>query len=129
MAPDVRAFKREYCVWNLDKNTLCRYVKRWTNTLEREWHPDVARILNGSLTFNGTNAEQFNTAASMAETFIMAHLDFKGEKGERLQKRMEEARLNGVLVPCNGRALLNYLLQWIIITDEGEQQRAREALR
>ena len=57
VAPDVRAFKREYCVWNLDKNTLCRYVKRWTNTLEREWHPDVARVLNGSLTFNGANAK------------------------------------------------------------------------
>ena len=102
VAPDVRAFKREYCVWSLDKNTLCRYIKRWSNTQEREWHPDVARVLNGTLTFNGANAEQFNSAASMAETFLMAHLDFTGEKGERLQKRMEEARLNGALVPCNG---------------------------
>ena len=129
LMPNPKVFVRANCKWSLDKNTLGRYEKHWLNTLQREWHPDVALAFQDKIKFDPGNPERYHRAQKLLDTFIWHHLDLdqKGV-GPHLAISIENARHTGKIVPCNGKSLLDFLREWVIITDKGDAANARKGL-
>ena len=127
--PNPERFVRDNCIWDLDKNTYSRMKMRWLNTLQREWHPDVALVFQGKLNFDPGDPTRFYRAVKLLDQFVWHHLNLTGSiTASHLANSIEHARKTGVIVASNGKSLIEYLDNWIKITDADEARRAREAL-
>ena len=110
LMPNPKVFVRANCIWHLDKNTLGRYEKHWVNTLQREWHPDVALAFLDKIEFDASNPERYSRAQNLLDTFIWHHLDLdQPDVGAHLAVSIENARHSGKIVARNGKSLLDFL--------------------
>jgi hypothetical protein len=116
-------------MWDLDKNKYSHMKMRWLNTLQREWHPDVALVFQGTLSFDPDNPTRFYRATKLLDQFVWHHLNLTGSiMASHLANSIEHARKTGAIVASNGKSLIEYLDNWVKITDADEARRAREAL-
>ena len=127
-SPQTKDFKRAHCVWKVNKNSFLKYLQSWISTCEREWDPNVARQLSGSMAFDPANPDCFWEAARLSEIFVMAHISTDEKDSDELLTGIQRARGDGRIQGANGRAVIEYILSWIVIKDPAEQTRARKAI-
>jgi hypothetical protein len=119
-------WKKDHCVWDPErKSDFPRMLKRWENELRLNWQPCVIELMQGRL---AQSSPDWALAANSSLRFVMAHVNCKSAEGEYMHQKIAEAQGDGTITQQTGLAVVRFIRESLVLTNEGDQQKARAAL-